>query len=65
MADSSLANKPESLGLPIAKSYDSWLGVYTDDPTCQGQSPCYQKIQAAIDEVQAGDTVRVHAGTYE
>jgi hypothetical protein len=38
--------------------------VNATDPTCQGQSPCFTKIQAAIDATQGGATIRVQAGTY-
>ncbi len=38
--------------------------VSNADPTCGGASPCYATIQAAVDDAQPGDTVRVHAGRY-
>jgi len=41
------------------------LYVHPTDPTCQGQSPCYQTIQAAVDAAQSGDTIRIQAGTYQ
>ncbi|HEX9900722.1 MAG TPA: hypothetical protein VGC81_15970, partial [Candidatus Methylomirabilis sp.] len=41
------------------------LYVNTADPTCQGQVPCYSTIQAAVDAAQAGDTIRIQAGTYQ
>src|SRR3990172_9146261 len=41
------------------------LYVNPTDPTCQGHSPCYQTIQAAVDAAQAGDTIRIQAGTYQ
>lgn len=33
-------------------------------PGCAGQTPCYSTIQAAVNAAQAGDTVRIQAGTY-
>jgi len=41
------------------------LYVNTADPTCQGQVPCYSTIQAAVDAAQAGDSIRIQAGTYQ
>jgi RHS repeat-associated protein len=41
------------------------LYVNPTDPTCQGHAPCYQTIQAAVDAVLAGDTIRIQAGTYQ
>ena len=38
--------------------------VNRTDATCQGRSPCYTTIQAAVNGAQAGDTVRIQAGTY-
>ena len=41
------------------------LYVNHTDPACQGHTPCYQTIQAAVDAAQAGDTIRIQAGTYQ
>ena len=38
--------------------------VSNTSPTCNGQSPCYPAIQAAVNAVQAADTIRVQAGSY-
>ena len=40
------------------------LYVNKIDGTCNGQSPCYSRIQAAIDVSTSGDTIRIQAGTY-
>jgi len=32
---------------------------------CQGKIPCYQTIQAAVDDAQPGDTIRVFPATYK
>lgn len=34
------------------------------DTTCQGHTPWYATIQAAVTAVQAGETIRIQAGTY-
>lgn len=39
--------------------------VNNADPACQGHSPCYQTIQTAVDAAQAGDTIRIQAGSYQ
>ena len=40
------------------------LYVNKTDTTCNGQSPCYSTIQAAIDVSTSGDAIRIQAGTY-
>lgn len=35
-----------------------------DDPGCQGKSPCYSTIQAAIDAAGDGDAIQVAPGRY-
>jgi len=35
-----------------------------DDSGCEGQRPCYQSIQAAVDAAAGGDTISVAAGRY-
>ncbi|MBI3799613.1 MAG: right-handed parallel beta-helix repeat-containing protein [Deltaproteobacteria bacterium] len=39
--------------------------VNKTNTTCRGHAPCYSTIQAAIDAVQPGDTIRIQAGTYK
>ena len=34
------------------------------DASCGGRSPCYGSIQAAVNAVQAGDTVQIQPGAY-
>src|SRR3990172_3846332 len=38
--------------------------VNNADPTCGGLTPCYATIQAAVNAVQAGDTIQIQAGFY-
>ena len=40
------------------------LYVNKTDTTCNGRSPCYSRIQAAIDVSTSGDTIRIQPGTY-
>ena len=40
------------------------LYVNNTDATCDGHSPCFSTIQAAVDAASAGDTVSIQAGTY-
>jgi RHS repeat-associated protein len=50
---------------PITEpSPSSLLYVNNTDPTCQGQTPCYSSIQAAIDDAHPGDTIRIQPGEY-
>jgi pectin methylesterase-like acyl-CoA thioesterase len=39
--------------------------VNNPDPTCRGHAPCYSTIQAAVDAVQPGDTIRIQPGQYK
>lgn len=39
----------------------SRLYVNNTDPTCYDQQPCFDTIQAAIDAVQSGQTIRIQA----
>jgi Periplasmic copper-binding protein (NosD) len=38
--------------------------VNATDATCQGHSPCYSTIQAAVTATQAGDRIVIQPGTY-
>lgn len=38
--------------------------VSNTSPTCNGQSPCYATIQAAVNAAQPGDAIRIQAGEY-
>ena len=38
--------------------------VHRADVTCEGQSPCYGSIQAAVNAAQPGDTIQIQAGGY-
>jgi RHS repeat-associated protein len=40
------------------------LYVNNTDPTCNGHSPCFSTIQAAVNAALSGETVQVQAGTY-
>ena len=45
-------------------SYSSIAYVNKDDPTCDGNTPCYTSIQTAINEVADGTAIRIARGTY-
>ncbi len=51
------------LPTPSLQQQGQILYVNRTDPTCQGQAPCYATIQAAVTAAQAGDTIRIQAGT--
>ncbi len=51
------------LPTPSRQHQGQILHVNPTDPTCQGQAPCYATIQAAVTAAQAGDTIRIQAGT--
>ncbi len=40
------------------------LYVNNTDPTCQGRSPCFTTIQAAVNAALSGETIQIQAGTY-
>jgi hypothetical protein len=53
------------LCLPVADAHGGIVRyVNATDPTCGGQSPCATTIQAGVNAAQAGDTVRIQAGSY-
>lgn len=52
-----------SVSVPLGSGILRYINA--TDPTCQGLSPCYQRIQAALDVAQPGDTIRVQAGEYD
>jgi hypothetical protein len=43
----------------------SLLHVNNTDSTCHNHQPCFTTIQAAIDAVQPGQTIRIQAGEYD
>ena len=57
---------PILLFLPTASFQQQGRVLHANqaDSTCQGQTPCYATIQAALDAAQAGDTIRIQPGTY-
>ena len=54
------------LVLPIAATAQQPTVLYVNrsDPICGGQSPCYSTIQSAINAAQAGNIIRIQAGSY-
>ena len=40
------------------------LYVNSSDPACNGETPCFGTLQAAVDVAASGDVVRLQAGTY-
>lgn len=61
----SLALLGTVLALTIAsESQGRSLYVSATDTSCQGQTPCYRTIQAAVTAAQAGDRIVIQAGTY-
>ncbi len=54
------------LALPTLSAAQSGLVRYVNrtDLTCGGHTPCYATIQAAVNAVQAGDTIQIQAGSY-
>ncbi len=40
------------------------LYVSNHDNSCNGQTPCYNSIQGAVNAAQARDTIQIQAGTY-
>ncbi|MEX0804138.1 MAG: hypothetical protein WD688_12605 [Candidatus Binatia bacterium] len=49
---------------PAQSQQQTILYVNQTDATCGGVFPCFTTIQAAINAVQAGATIRIQAGTY-
>jgi len=54
------------LAFPTLVGAQSGVIRYVDrtDLTCGGHTPCYATIQAAVNAVQAGDTIQIQAGSY-
>jgi len=57
---------PAVLLVPGSSSQQGGVIRYVNnaDPTCGGLTPCYATIQAAVNAVQAGDTIQIQAGFY-
>jgi hypothetical protein len=49
----------------FSQAASTLLYVNKTDPTCQGHTPCYNTIQAAVDAAQPGDTIRIQPGQYK
>jgi hypothetical protein len=59
-------SSPKAPGTTVQQAPKAW--VDDDDPTCGGNSPCFQRIQAAIDAIQLepyqSGTVYIRPGLY-
>ena len=49
---------------PVESQQQTVLFVNRADPSCDGKSPCYSTIQAAVEVAQPGSVIRIQAGTY-
>ncbi len=49
---------------PLAAQRPTTLHVNRADPTCGGQSPCFNTIQAAINAASPGHVIQIQVGTY-
>ena len=49
---------------PVESQQPTFLFVNHADPSCDGKSPCYSTIQAAVEVAQPGSVIRIQAGTY-
>ena len=59
-------NAPRTQPAPrILHSVAATTRYVNDDAGCDGQSPCYSTIQAAVDAAADGDTIHVQPGAYE
>ena len=52
------------LSSPSAQQLGRVLYVNNQDAACNGRSPCYGTIQAAINAAQSRDTIQIQAGIY-
>jgi hypothetical protein len=49
---------------PVESQQQAILYINRTDPSCDGKSPCYSTIQAAVDVAQPGSIIRIQAGSY-